>query len=303
MKRILTGIAMIATLSAATMDNATAQKKITNPDLQKYEGHWYHGPDEFYSIVAYHDTLTCSFGYVMDAGGTFYYKHRGGNKFEYLGYYDWQMKDNIHPDEDSGTIDEFIITQKDGYRYLESPRFSGPDSCMIDLAMYAGHFKGKTKSYYIDPENKNSQGFSQKRFSVHCLGDNEMEYEYCSDYIFDFGTMTLNIRAGILRDSHDKIIDILKRDFPTNAERYPFTATTLLNADNLMRSFSLSELKIMRNEIFARHGYIFKTDAMKKHFEAQTWYKGTKTNVDNLLNNIEKENIAIIKEVEQRMTE
>lgn len=297
MRKILKIMAATAILISGTSMAATAQKN----DIKKYEGHWYNGPEEFVSITASHDTISCAIGYIMDAGGISYYKHRGGNNFEYLGVYDYDAEDGILKDNNYGVICEFKITQKDGYRYLESPVFNGPDSCMIDLALYAGYFKGKTKSYYIDPDNKNSQGFSAKRCTVRCLGDNEIEEEYCGDYILHFGDMHLNTRTGSLRNSNDMLIDMLKRDYPTNAERYPFTATTVLSAQYLEDCYSVNDLQIMRNEIFARHGYIFKSDAMKKHFEAQSWYKGTQSNVNNLLNNIEQQNVATIKDVEARM--
>ncbi len=63
---------------------------------------------------------------------------------------------------------------------------------------------------------------------------------------------------------------------------------------------SKDDLKIMRNEIFARHGYIFKTNEMKSYFNKQKWYKGKYNNVDNMLTDVEIHNIKVIQEVEKR---
>lgn len=59
------------------------------------------------------------------------------------------------------------------------------------------------------------------------------------------------------------------------------------------------ELKIMRNEIFARHGYIFKTVDMKEYFNKQTWYSPKYEDVSSKLSTIEKKNIEFLKSNER----
>jgi hypothetical protein len=56
----------------------------------------------------------------------------------------------------------------------------------------------------------------------------------------------------------------------------------------------------MRNEIYARHGYIFQTPQMKAYFNAQSWYRALYNNVDDQLSAIEKSNVALIKTYETR---
>ena len=81
--------------------------------------------------------------------------------------------------------------------------------------------------------------------------------------------------------------------------KYPFVSQQLLVAQDLER-YSKDELKIMRNEIFAVYGYIFKTEPLKSHFAAQVWYTGDTENVDDYLTKTEKANVALIKEVEEQ---
>lgn len=58
------------------------------------------------------------------------------------------------------------------------------------------------------------------------------------------------------------------------------------------------ELKIIRNEIFARLRYKFKPGGvMDKYFRSKDLYVPAYTNVDNMLNEIEKYNIDLIKKV------
>ncbi|MEQ8365049.1 MAG: YARHG domain-containing protein [Cyclobacteriaceae bacterium] len=69
---------------------------------------------------------------------------------------------------------------------------------------------------------------------------------------------------------------------------------TELNPANL-KTLSSQELKLMRNELFARYGYIFKEGGeMEEHFRKRSWYEPQHTNVDNFLTELEKENIKLI---------
>jgi hypothetical protein len=55
----------------------------------------------------------------------------------------------------------------------------------------------------------------------------------------------------------------------------------------------------MRNEIYARHGYIFKSADLWRHFTAQKWYHPQYTDVNSMLSGIEKSNINLIKRYEK----
>lgn len=85
--------------------------------------------------------------------------------------------------------------------------------------------------------------------------------------------------------------------FARGEGEYPYTSERYLNYSDLS-NMSKRELKIMRNEIFARHGYIFKTNDMINYFSQQYWYKPLYENVDGKLSKIEKENISFIKRFE-----
>ena len=61
---------------------------------------------------------------------------------------------------------------------------------------------------------------------------------------------------------------------------------------------ALENLKIMRNEIFARHGYKFKTTDMASYFDAKDWYVPQYDDVTSRLTEIERINIALIQELE-----
>ncbi|MEJ0056752.1 MAG: YARHG domain-containing protein [Bacteroidota bacterium] len=85
----------------------------------------------------------------------------------------------------------------------------------------------------------------------------------------------------------------------TNGRKYPQISTQYLEESSL-ESYSKEELKIMRNEIFASCGYIFKTEPMKSYYGKMRWYKPLLDNVDDKLNDFEKANVKLIKEAEDQ---
>lgn len=65
-----------------------------------------------------------------------------------------------------------------------------------------------------------------------------------------------------------------------------------------LSGYSAEELRILRNAIFASHGYIFKSDDLKEYFAQFDWYNPAYKDVTARLSPIEKKNIATIKAME-----
>lgn len=61
---------------------------------------------------------------------------------------------------------------------------------------------------------------------------------------------------------------------------------------------SAEELRLMRNYIFARRGYIFESEDLKEYFERFSWYVPLYYDVTPRLSDIEKYNVNFIKEYE-----
>jgi len=80
---------------------------------------------------------------------------------------------------------------------------------------------------------------------------------------------------------------------------YPFASTRILTESELEK-YSFDQLKIMRNEIFARYGMIFqKGGQFDKHFTKQEWYHKNYDKVDQWLTKIELKNIETILKAEK----
>ncbi|MFZ4059202.1 MAG: YARHG domain-containing protein [Ferruginibacter sp.] len=80
--------------------------------------------------------------------------------------------------------------------------------------------------------------------------------------------------------------------------QFPQASTRILTEDDVYNLIP-EELEIMRNEIFARHGYCFKKQSMRDLFEYKDWYIPASTDVRKDLTEIEKKNIAFIKKFEK----
>jgi hypothetical protein len=61
---------------------------------------------------------------------------------------------------------------------------------------------------------------------------------------------------------------------------------TMAEGSNLragdLKGKTAEELDIMRNEIYARHGYIFRRKDLRDHFKKQEWYKGTTEDIGEI---------------------
>lgn len=75
-------------------------------------------------------------------------------------------------------------------------------------------------------------------------------------------------------------------------------SNTLLNEEDIA-NFSKGDLQVLRNSIFARHGYSFKTKKMRYIFDNIEWYIPVSTDVRNELTEIEEKNIELIKRFEE----
>jgi hypothetical protein len=75
--------------------------------------------------------------------------------------------------------------------------------------------------------------------------------------------------------------------FKINASKQKLTEKDLKNLRKL-------DLEIIKNSVFARHGYSFKKATYRNFFEQTDWYIPVSNNVDNDLSPMEKENVALL---------
>lgn len=67
---------------------------------------------------------------------------------------------------------------------------------------------------------------------------------------------------------------------------------------DMLISLCDNELSLMRNEIYARHGYVFSKEEIQEYFSSQDWYKPVSDNKLVVLSKVEQDNVALIKRIE-----
>ena len=80
----------------------------------------------------------------------------------------------------------------------------------------------------------------------------------------------------------------------------PYSDSRMLS-DSDLQGISRSDLTLARNEIYARHGRMFKDDDIRAYFESQAWYAGivpADQFSESVLSKTEKTNISTIKAYE-----
>lgn len=90
--------------------------------------------------------------------------------------------------------------------------------------------------------------------------------------------------------------------YDINVGNYAKASQRLLKVSDVENLVKL-DLEMMRNEIFARHGYCFKKKHLRDFFENEDWYVPNTINVVDKLTEIEKKNIALIKRYEKYAVE
>ena len=74
-----------------------------------------------------------------------------------------------------------------------------------------------------------------------------------------------------------------------------------LITEAMLRGLSLHELRLLRNEIYARHGRIFKTLWLQQYFGGQAWYDANEEFKDEELTGADKTNVETIVAYENKL--
>lgn len=102
-------------------------------------------------------------------------------------------------------------------------------------------------------------------------------------------------------DALNTVVQQPEDDSSTSGFSYPFTASVWLSESDLSE-YSSRDLRIMRNEIYARHGYSFKSADLQDHFSAQAWYNPVSQDAElaySKMTAIERSNVDTIRKEER----
>ena len=107
-------------------------------------------------------------------------------------------------------------------------------------------------------------------------------------------------------DEEMESYDEIEEDFPEETpepepeeEIYLFPSDRQYITDYDLYGKTKEEVALIRNEIYARHGYVFKTEPSKSYFESKDWYVPNPYFNDSLFSDIERANKDFIVEYEE----
>lgn len=132
----------------------------------------------------------------------------------------------------------------------------------------------------------------------------EEEYQKKLSECFDVTSATPYQTYGTLADAFSAYcagvpeLQGLQLSARTNGDILPTSSTEYLTIEQI-EPLTDEQLRLARNEIYARHGYTFQDEELRAYFEAKPWYEATVTDVqDTDLNEYEIANRDLIKQVE-----
>lgn len=104
-----------------------------------------------------------------------------------------------------------------------------------------------------------------------------------------------------LYTNEDGTVDTVVYDYYRAASdaAYTLNASKQKLTEKQLKNLKKLDLEILRNTIFARHGYSFKSKGVRQFFDQVAWYIPVSANVTNDLTDVEKENISLLQRFEK----
>ncbi len=101
-------------------------------------------------------------------------------------------------------------------------------------------------------------------------------------------------------DSKDQEENSYEDTSEDEIKEYNLPSAYLKNTDSellteaFLKDTEIGQIKLIRDEIYARHGFVFEDRETQKYFEDKTWYVKNPNYTDELLNEVEKKNLDLI---------
>lgn len=104
--------------------------------------------------------------------------------------------------------------------------------------------------------------------------------------------------------SSEELGDWIQKEFATATDQiHEINASRKLLTKEQVENLKKGDLTIIRNCIYARHGYSFKSRPLRVFFDAQDWYIPVHSDIRSEFTEIEKENIKLLLKYEKNAAE
>ncbi|TRW25224.1 YARHG domain-containing protein [Flavobacterium zepuense] len=104
-------------------------------------------------------------------------------------------------------------------------------------------------------------------------------------------------------NAEEEVVEVMDVYRSASEDIFKFNASTQKLTEEELKNLQKLDLEIIRNTIFARHGYSFKKNSIRYFFEVNPWYVPVSNNVDKELTQLEKDNIVLLTRLEKYATD
>lgn len=155
-----------------------------------------------------------------------------------------------------------------------------------NIVTYSVEHNNYDEAYYYD-------------INIEVIGEDSVKFIHEDGKTKPYKLISKTEAAVKMKDYEEKIENGFTID-NKNTEYIIYDSDIRLLTESELSDYSKEELAYIRNEIFARHGYVFTNEDYKEYFSEKSWYRpdpGFDGNIESL-SLIEKDNVNLIKELE-----
>jgi len=181
----------------------------------------------------------------------------------------------------------FILREPGDDKYDGEFRFYVEDGSLEGTWTAYGDLEIKNRKYQLE----------RKTFAY----DPEVMVHQATSYV----DWNKSIQNEVTEDfGEGEVYEWIQKEFAsaTNAI-YEINASTEQLSKEVVENLKKGDLTIIRNAIYARHGYSFKHRPLRVFFDAQPWYIPVHTDIRSDFTELEKENIQLLLKYEKNAAE
>lgn len=194
---------------------------------------------------------------------------------------------------------EGIINQEEDYSYSFQVREPGNHKYDGEFVFTIndGHLTGKWTAYNEIDIKKRKYDLKKRDFKY----NSDINLERSRQYVNWNKVIETKEKVELDEGSFEEWIS---REFASATDLiYNINASNTLLSKTEVENLKKGDLTIIRNTIYARHGYSFKNRPLRVFFDAQSWYIPVHTNIKNDFTELEKQNIQLLLKYEENASE
>jgi len=145
--------------------------------------------------------------------------------------------------------------------------------------------------FYLSAEYFETDRYADAPDSVKAL--QSTQHTAMQDYIWKKDYNETHHFENYRLNEAGKFEKLSRKSQPSLSRKFPFTSTRVMANDEIER-YTVRDLQLMINEIYADYGKIFSSKKLNYYFQQRSWYRPQSKEVDQRLSDVEKLNLQKI---------